>query len=290
MTITLRTAPPGGGKSYTSVNLIVEAILAGKCVAGNVELVPDWPERIAARHWPFWLRRFARRRFLEHARDRYHFTEDIKELFAIRLEGRGEGRGLMVLDEAHNWMNARSWSKEGRGDIVKFFSQHRKLGWDVELIAQDAEMIDKQVRVLAEYIAYGRNLKKAKWGGIRLFPFNLFLVVVCWHASQRVVVDRKLFRLRKWVANLYDHEATFGGLESDGGDFVIPMPSPPSQRGQADPRAHGRPRLGAGGRAHVHAPSPASETHGEAHREFDAGEQEGEPDTWFLDLPREPPA
>ena len=118
MTITLRTAPPGGGKSYTAVRRVVEAVLEGKCVAGNVELVPDWPERIARRHWPFWLRRGRRRRFLREARSRYHFTEDLGELFRLRLAGRGEGRGLMVLDEAHNWMNARSWSAEDRREIV----------------------------------------------------------------------------------------------------------------------------------------------------------------------------
>lgn len=280
--MTLRTAPPGGGKSYTAICLVVEAILAGKCVAGNVELVEDWPERIARRNWPFWIRRGARRRFLREARERYHFTEDLGELFAIRLEGAGESRGLMVLDEAHNWMNARSWSSGDRKEIVTFFTQHRKLGWDVELIAQDAEMIDKQVRVLAEYIAYGRNMKKAKWGGVRIFPFNLFLVVVCWHASQRVVVERKLFRLRKWVAALYDHEATFGELTRDGGSSVIHMPSPPAQRGQADPRADGRTRLGAADRPHGGALS-ASAPLGEDHAEFTEGEQEGEPETWAHD-------
>jgi zonular occludens toxin Zot len=289
VTITLRTAPPGGGKSYTSVRNVVNAILEGKCVAGNVELVPDWPERIARHHWPFWIRRRRRRRFLREARERYHFTDDLGELFRLRLAGRGEGRGLMVLDEAHNWMNARSWSAEDRKEIVRFFTQHRKLGWDVELIAQDAEMIDKQVRVLAEYIAYGRNMKKAKWGGVRIFPFNLFMVVVCWHASQRVVVERKFFRLTKWIADLYDHEATFGGLnaaEADGG--VIPFPSPPEDRGQR-PAVDGRTRPGAAGRP-APAPLPPAAPADEGHVEHPDGDQEGEPETWSTAPSYEVPA
>jgi hypothetical protein len=282
VTVTLRTGPPGSGKSYTSVRLVVDAIVEGKCVAGNVQLVEDWPERIARRHWPFWLRRGRRRRFLREARDRYHYTEDLGELFRLRLAGHGEGRGVMVLDEAHNWMNARSWTKEDRSEIVRFFTQHRKLGWDVELIAQDAEMIDKQVRVLAEYIAYGRNMKKAKWGGVRIFPFNLFLVVVCWHASQRVVVERNFFRLVGWKAALYDHEATFGGLVGSGAADEIPFPSPPSQRGQADPGVDARTRLGAAVRPHWR-PRPVPETVGERHREFSEGSEEGEPETWAHD-------
>lgn len=281
MTITLRTAPPGGGKSYTAVRSVVEAILDGKCVAGNVELVEDWPEIIARHYWPFWMRRLRRRRFLERARDRYHFTEDLGELFRLRLEGRGEGRGLMVLDEAHNWMNARSWSASDRKEIVRFFSQHRKLGWDVELIAQDADMIDKQVRALAEYIAYGRNLKKAKWGGVRIFPVNLFLVVVCWHASQRVVVERKVFRLVKWIARLYNHEATFGGLivdDAEGG--AIPFPSPPETRGQHH-GADGRTRPGAAGRP-PRGDSPLDPAD-DGHVELAVGDQEDEPETWDVD-------
>lgn len=287
MTMTLRTAPPGGGKSYSTVRLIVRAILDGKCVAGNVELVPDWPERIARRHWPFWLRRIKRKRFLEEARDRYHFSEDLDELFNIRLAGKGEGRGLMILDEAHNWMNARSWSAADRKEIVRFFSQHRKFGWDVELIAQDEEMIDKQVRKLAEYIAHGRNLKKAKWAGIRVFPFNLFLVVVRWHAAERTVVERNFFRLQRWVANLYDHEATFGGLIADGGRDAILMPSPPSQRGQLDPRVDGWTRLGAAGRPHESV-TDLPEAVGEEHQEHGEGEQEGEPETWADVVPERP--
>jgi hypothetical protein len=276
MAITLRTAPPGGGKSYTAVRALVEALLAGRCVAGNVQLVEDWPERIARRHWPFWVRRLRRRRFLAEARSRYHFTEDLGELFRLRLAGKGEGRGLMVLDEAHNWMNARSWSASDRAEIVRFFSQHRKLGWDVELIAQQPEMIDKQVRALAEYIAYGRNLNKAKWGGVRIFPVNLFLVVVTWHASERVVVERKLFRLVKWIAALYDHEATFGGLIADDAEGgAIPFPSPPESRGQRRP-PDGRTRPGAAARPGPAASSPSWGAEG--HEEALLGEEEGEPE------------
>jgi hypothetical protein len=193
-----------------------------------------------------------------------------------------------VLDEAHNWMNARSWSAGDRAEIVRFFSQHRKLGWDVELIAQDAEMIDKQVRALAEYIAYGRNLKKAKWGGVRLFPFNLFLVVVCWHASQRVVVERKVFRLVKWIAALYDHEATSHGLlADDAAGGVIPFPSPPETRGQRR-STDGRTRLGAAGRpgADAATPDPADD----GHREHDDGDQEGDPETWNVVVDYRAPA
>ncbi|MFN8131542.1 MAG: zonular occludens toxin domain-containing protein [Solirubrobacteraceae bacterium] len=58
-------------------------------------------------------------------------SHDLQELFRVRMPGRREGRGVMVLDEAHNWMNSRLWKDTDRLELVRFFSQHRKLGWDV---------------------------------------------------------------------------------------------------------------------------------------------------------------
>lgn len=269
--ITLVTAPPGGGKSYYAIRRVADALMEGKPVAGNVQLADDWVRQIVRHNWVFWLRPFKRRRFLREAADRYHFTEDLDELFRLRLPGRGEARGRMVLDEAHNWMNARSWSAEDRREIVQFFSQHRKLGWEVDLIAQHPEMIDKQVRNLCEYIVYLRNLKKASWGGVRLFPFNLFLAVTTWHAAQRVVVKRELFKLN-WRKGLYDTEATTHGLRHDDHEEgIIPFPSPPADRGQRVAAAtDGQARPGATGRPAAADPSP----------EVDAGREAGEGDSW----------
>jgi len=282
-TITLVTAPPGGGKSYYAIRRVVDALMEGKPVAGNVELDEDWVRKIVRRNWVLWLRPFKRREFIKHAADRYHFTEDLEELFRLRLEGKGESRGRMVLDEAHNWMNARSWSAEDRKAIVKFFSQHRKLGWDIDLIAQHAEMIDKQVRNLCEYVVYLRNLKKASWGGIRLFPFNLFLAITTWHASSRVIVKRELFRLT-WKKDLYDTEATSHGLRHDDAEGGhIPFPSPPGERGQRPAAgARGRTRPGAADRPPADGPLPEL-SEAERSGEEAAGESL-EPEHW------EPPA
>lgn len=277
--ITLVTAPPGGGKSYYAIRRVVDAIMEGKPVAGNVELTPGWVTRIVRRNWVLWLRPFKRREFIRHAEDRYHFSEDLDELFSLDLAGKGEGRGRMVLDEAHNWMNARSWSAGDRETIVRFFSQHRKLGWDVDLIAQHPEMIDKQVRNLCEYIVHLRNLKKASWGGVRIFPFNLFLAITCWHAAARVVVKREVFRLT-WKKDLYDTAATSHGLREDGdqGDDLIPFPSPPETRGQGSLAGRGRTRPGAADRTPADGPLyevPEGESGAEA-----AAEDASEPETW----------
>lgn len=237
--IYLVSGPPGNGKSFYAARKVAEALEAGKPVAGNLELVADWPRVVVRRSWPFWIRWRRRRRFLREGDHLYHFSEELSDLTSLRLKGKGEGRGLMVLDEGHNWMNARSWSAEDRKEIVRFFSQHRKLGWDVLLIAQHPEMIDKQVRNLVEYNVYLRNLKKARWMGLPISPVNLFLAVWCWHSAQRVVVKREVFPL-SWRKRLYDSYATSHGLaggddRQSEDDKLIWLPSAPEDRAGAAP-------------------------------------------------------
>lgn len=276
--IYLVSGPPGNGKSFYAIRKVAQSLEEGKLVAGNVELAQDWPRILARRSWPFLLNPLARRRLLRDGPSRFHYTEDLEELASIRLAGRGEGRGLMVLDEGHNWMNARSWSADDRKEIVRFFSQHRKLGWDVLLVAQHPEMIDKQVRNLVEYNVFLRNLKKAKWAGVPVVPFNLFLAVWCWHSAQRVVVKREVFRL-SWRKSLYDTFETTHGLDSEDGSIVLP--SAPDTRGLAATTTHGRTRPGAAGRAPAAAGAsvPGDE----------AQEEAGEPEAWPLDGDFTPP-
>lgn len=240
MTISLITGVPGSGKTMFACKEISRALEDGKPVATNVQLREDFPEYILRRSWLYYVKFWRRKSFQKRAREQFHFAESLDELMAIRLKGSREGRGLMVLDEAHEWMNARSWSAEDRKVIVRLFSQHRKLGWDVLVLAQHPEMIDKQVRNLVEYVAYFRNLKKAKWPliGLPISPVNLFLGIFTWHAVKRVVVKRVFFPV-SWRANLYDTHQVMHGLQTEDDDLdVIVLPSPASDR--AKPTAAAR--------------------------------------------------
>jgi RecA/RadA recombinase len=229
--IRLVTGPPGNGKSFYAVRATANALMEKKVVATNVELRDDWVEYIANRD-PFLItNRYARRKWFREAPGRYHYTDDLEELFSIRLRGNREGRGLAVLDEAHNWMNARSWSAEDRKQIVRWFSQHRKLGFDVVLIAQDQAMLDKQVRDLFEYHVAVRNLRKARMMGVPIVPCNMFLAVWQWHAATRVIVKREVFRL-SWRKNLYNTMALSHGLDGqEDDDTTLWLPAlPPDAR------------------------------------------------------------
>lgn len=63
-----------------------------------------------------------------------------------------EKNGVLILDELGTWLNSRSFQDKERAGLLDWLIHARKHGWDVYLIVQDANMIDKQVReALIEY-------------------------------------------------------------------------------------------------------------------------------------------
>jgi adenosyl cobinamide kinase/adenosyl cobinamide phosphate guanylyltransferase len=230
--IVLVTGPLGSGKSYYAVRKIVDAAESGKAVATNVPLVEDWPKRVANHHPLRWVIPGRRRELREKLERSIHIVDPaspdgLQELFRLRLHGRGESRGVMVLDEAHQWLNARLWRAEDRLEIVSWFRMTRKLGWDVYLISQDAESIDRQVRAVFEYHAALRNLRRMKVAGIPVSPINLFLAIWQWHSAGKAVVKREMFKLN-YTKRLYDTMGLHGVDDAPEDALWLPRTAAPA--------------------------------------------------------------
>jgi hypothetical protein len=179
------TGSPGSGKSYYTVRVIAEALNRGKLVATNATLLPEWSQALAKQN-P--IRRLSKNRIYKQ-QDRYEdrllHTNNIDELFRVKLAGRGEGRGIAVLDEAHEWLNNRNWKDGDREEIAAWFAEHRKRGWDVYLITQHIDSIDKQVRDRVEWHIRLRNLNNIKVMGVKIVPIKMFLAIHVWAAGPR---------------------------------------------------------------------------------------------------------
>lgn len=233
MSIFVVTGPPGAGKTYYSVRAIAVAVLAGKYVATNVRLVDDWPERIASTTTLRFMPRRRRQRCDEWRR-RVIYVENLDDLARVRLAAKGfekqlEGRGIAVFDEAGEALDSREWNadKERRKMQNRFARQHRKLGWDVHFVCQEAEQLDTRVRGMAEFEVQLRNLKKFRVCGVRIFPFNCFIAIWRWHAGRaRDVSKREWFLLNKKLAGLYD---TFQLVQDVNLDALeLPAPARPA--------------------------------------------------------------
>lgn len=121
-----------------------------------------------------------------------------------------ENQTLVVVDEASVIWNAREWQKgetsHNRMDWLKFFVQHRKLGYNFIIISQTDRQIDRQIRSLFEYEIKHRKVNNFKIG--KLIPFPMFACVSYWYGvNERLGVEFFTYR-RKW-GKFYDSYGTF---------------------------------------------------------------------------------
>lgn len=114
-----------------------------------------------------------------------------------------EGHSLIILDEAGIMFNSRDWQINGqaRKEWIKFFSQSRKFGYDVILVAQDMRMLDRQIRSLAEFEV--KHVKANNYSLFKILPITAFFYVSFWSGG-RFRGQMELGILLPWVAKKYD--------------------------------------------------------------------------------------
>lgn len=142
--------------------------------------------------------------------------------FAIRY-ARHKGRRLkedelyLFIDEAQLLFNSRDWQLIKTSGWVSFYSQHRKLGFYIGLIAQFDRMLDRQIRSLVEYEIKHRKVSRAGLFG-KLLGFltgdNLFIYIKIWYPMKQKVYS-EFFLGTKKVYDLYDSYGLFQTIEGN---------------------------------------------------------------------------
>lgn len=118
---------------------------------------------------------------------------------------------LLVIDEAQLLFNARTWQQAGRSDWLSFFSQHRKYGYRIILVAQFDRMLDRQIRSVIEYEYVHRKVSNFGIKGKLLslvMGSKVFVAVKVWYPMQEKV-SSEFFRARKKFYGLYDTYGDF---------------------------------------------------------------------------------
>ena len=150
---------PGSGKSLHAVAEMLRYEKKGFPVLANFQLNPSAlrnPDRV----------RWAENKDMSPAMLE-RFAADYWRAEGGRVQ---EERILLVLDECQLIFNSRQWQKNS--SWIGFFTQHRKMGFSVILIAQDMRMVDKQIRAVVEYEYKHRKLANAGFVG-NVFSFIL---------------------------------------------------------------------------------------------------------------------
>lgn len=198
--IYLYSGTPGSGKSLHAAQVIVNRSRQGRPVIANFEAE---------------LSKYKKANFT------YVSNEDLTPDFLISYARNyfvgkrvKEEAILLVIDEAQLIFNSREWDKKTRMAWISFFSQHRKYGYRVILIAQFDRMLDRQIRSLIEYEFIHRKVSNYGWQGWLLGLLcggKLFIAVQRWYPLKKKI-DHEYFVAKKKYYQIYD---TFGTFLSD---------------------------------------------------------------------------
>ena len=197
--IYLYSGTPGSGKSLHQAKEMITFLQRKRPIIANYQISPEYVKRYRGLFYylPF---------------DK--LEPDILTSFA-RCYWKGkkfhEGHIKLFLDESQLMFNARSWSQQGRSEWLQFFTQHRKYGYDIYLIAQFDRMIDRQIRSLIEYEVIHRKVSNYGFFGWILsliFGGKLFVAVESWYPlSQKIGSSFYIGTPKLW--NMYDSYLDF---------------------------------------------------------------------------------
>lgn len=197
--IYLYTGSPGSGKSLHMAEEIYWHVKMRRPVVANFEIDTSLFKDASSFHYvpdeewrPETFDIIAREYFANHA-----FREGAIHLY---------------WDEAQVKLNSRSW--RDNQFWVPFFTQHRKLGYDVVMVCQHHEMLDKQVRSIVEYEVNHRKVNNVGFFGRVVGLFALGHPVVCavtrWY-GQKMRLSASWMLGRGKYYRLYDTYKLFEG-------------------------------------------------------------------------------
>lgn len=230
---------PGAGKSYTSVKLIVMALLRGEYVVTNVPLHDGWEHQVARMRFGWLHGRKWRERRAARLRWQLHRVRTLGEMTSVGVPGCGrcpacrrgkacavEGRALAVADETPKELNARLWNTDAdRQLLVDWVRMHRHLGYAVALITQAEGLLDAQIRGIGETYVLLRNLRRIPhWANVFWYlRIDFFCATTYWGVPGRTGTLRARTEwsfLSRRIAGLYD---TMGGfVDGDASPTVWP--------------------------------------------------------------------
>lgn len=186
--IQMYTGVPGSGKSCHVAKDIWHALKRGQYVLANFDYdareyetrfirIPDYPNAL-----------------------------DIQKCIMGLPRTKKEHNFILVIDEAQRCFNSRDWSSAGRPAWLKLFSLSRHMATDVILIAQSAQMVDKQIRACVQTEV--RHLRVAAMGMIPFVLSGFGLLPLCYwvesYFGTRLKVTSGFFLPRKKWWSLYD--------------------------------------------------------------------------------------
>lgn len=199
--ITLYSGTPGSGKSLHLAEILYDRLHFGHPCICNFSINVDKIKKV---------HKDSMFRYVDNSELTPYLLRDISQEYFLNHRFK-EGKLLLVIDECQILFNCRDWKSASRADWLTFFTQHRKLGYDIILVAQYDGMVDKQLRSLIEYNVIHRKVTNFGKVGFALSLFaggQLFCAVRIWYPLNERI-DSQFFRGKKKYYQLYDTTMIF---------------------------------------------------------------------------------
>jgi len=223
------TGTLGAGKTIYSVRKASRALLEGKVVVSNVRFVDGWESVLLGHHYAYrFASRGTRAKMRREVSERFAYVPEVDRLLSARVHGRGERRGVMVFDEAHNQVNNRDWDKDGQKEALTNLTLARKRGWQVYVVSQHKDNTDAMVRRIATMeirLVNWQQLTRVPILGTNLLPFPVFLAnaYILNVGSNIRSATKPLFRELygvSWYGRMYDTFQDYGEDLSTASDAL----------------------------------------------------------------------
>lgn len=209
--IYLFSGVPGSGKSYHAAEMICNKFKQGKNIICNFDIDFGYLKKISHRNdglvfsvsnedlkYPDWLYQFS---------DHFHKCDS-----SGRVE---EAQTYLFIDECNINFDSRTWNEAGRSEWIQFLSEHRKYGFQIFLITQSVDDIDRKIRKRIEI-----EVKHFKADNFKLFGKvlsflcggHLFVQRSQWYSKSKfndAKIDTTFCRGRKKYYKLFNTSQTF---------------------------------------------------------------------------------
>lgn len=192
--IYLYSGTPGSGKSLHAAQSILDAVRKKKTVLANFEVNRDALKK-SSHYFEYVPNEKLSPELLIEVSKGVFYEKPLKE-----------GEILLVLDEAQLILNPMQWQDTYAQGWLSFFTQHRKYGFDVILIAQFDRMINRQVRSLIEYEYTHRKVSNfgGFWGLFLPLLIGQFYMIEGWYPCKNIRTGGKSVHYGKRAFELYD--------------------------------------------------------------------------------------
>lgn len=216
--IWLYTGTPGSGKSYHVCCDVIQKLKRGGNVIANFPVNENVIKRCKGRSTYIDNQDLTPKYLIDYAMQHHEFGK--------------ENQTLVVIDECQIMFNAREFGRKDRREWVTFFSQHRKLGYNVILITQADKMLDKQIRALCETEIKHRKMNNYGFAGMVFSLFcggTVFIAIEYWYGGNKMKISQQLIKYKKRNAAVYDSYRMFSDVGEAAPGVTVPgMPAEPA--------------------------------------------------------------